>query len=117
MSVLDQLQQKILNEARALSPWVQEMREDFHRHPELRFEEHRTSEVCATELENVGISVERAVGLTGVVGTPPRLTPTIWPSDLRPSESPKPCVCPTVHPTLCPTVRPSDRSTSDRPDV
>tara|TARA_B100000676_G_C18081695_1_gene851733 strand:- start:2355 stop:3590 length:1236 start_codon:yes stop_codon:yes gene_type:complete len=68
MSVLDQLQQKILNEARALSPWVQEMREDFHRHPELRFEEHRTSEVCATELENVGISVERAVGLTGVVG-------------------------------------------------
>ena len=62
-------QSQILNMASGLSPWVQELREDFHRHPELRFEEHRTAEVCAGELEKMGIAVQRGVGRTGVVGT------------------------------------------------
>jgi amidohydrolase len=69
MSHPSETQVKILNMARELSPWVQEIREDLHRHPELRFEEHRTAEVCATKLEKLGIAVRRGVGRTGVVGT------------------------------------------------
>ena len=62
-------QERILKSAENIAPWVQMLREDFHRHPELRFEEHRTSEICALELEKMGISVQRGVGQTGVVGT------------------------------------------------
>ena len=47
---------------------VSEIRQDIHAHPELRFEERRTSELCATELEQLGIEVRRGVGQTGVVG-------------------------------------------------
>src|SRR5256885_6726746 len=45
-----------------------ERRRDFHAHPELGFEEHRTSDVVARELESLGIEVHRGVGGTGVVG-------------------------------------------------
>ena len=44
------------------------IRENIHTHPELRFEEHRTAELCAIELENLWIEVRRGVGGTGVVG-------------------------------------------------
>lgn len=59
---------QIVEVAREVSPWVQSFREDLHRNPEMRFEEHRTSERCASELEQMGISVKRGVGRTGVVG-------------------------------------------------
>jgi amidohydrolase len=62
------LGKQITKAARDVSPWVQDLREDFHRHPELRFEEHRTAERCASELEKIGIAVQRGVGRTGVVG-------------------------------------------------
>lgn len=44
------------------------IRQDFHRHPELGFEEHRTSARVAELLEEWGIEVTRGVGGTGVVG-------------------------------------------------
>ncbi|MFO8059742.1 MAG: amidohydrolase [Bacillota bacterium] len=44
-----------------------EIRRDLHRHPELGFEEHRTSAVVAEYLESVGADVEIVAG-TGVVG-------------------------------------------------
>ncbi len=45
-----------------------EIRRDFHAHPELGMEEHRTAERVATLLEGWGIEVHRGIGRTGVVG-------------------------------------------------
>ena len=44
-----------------------EWRRDFHAHPELGFEEFRTSAKVAEELEKLGYRVRRNVGRTGVV--------------------------------------------------
>jgi hippurate hydrolase len=43
-------------------------RRDIHAHPELRFEEHRTSEFVAGKLADFGCEVHRNIGKTGVVG-------------------------------------------------
>ncbi|MEM9044313.1 MAG: M20 aminoacylase family protein [Pseudomonadota bacterium] len=43
-------------------------RHDLHRHPELGFDEHRTSTRVAELLESFGLDVHRGVGQTGVVG-------------------------------------------------
>ncbi len=44
------------------------IRRDLHAHPELGFEEHRTSDIVAARLAAWGIEVHRGVGGTGVVG-------------------------------------------------
>ena len=44
-----------------------ELRRDFHKHPELGFEEHRTSEIVANYLEKCGLNVKRGIAKTGVV--------------------------------------------------
>jgi hippurate hydrolase len=44
-------------------------RRDLHAHPELGFEEFRTSDLVAARLAEWGIEVERGIGGTGVVGT------------------------------------------------
>ena len=46
-----------------------ELRHDLHSHPELGFEEERTSGIVASLLEEAGIDVHRGLGGTGVVGT------------------------------------------------
>ena len=54
-----------------LTDWQDEMtawRRDFHAHPEIGFEEHRTSEIVAGKLAEWGIEVHRGLGGTGVVG-------------------------------------------------
>jgi hippurate hydrolase len=43
-------------------------RRDLHTHPELGFEEHRTSDVVAAKLESFGIEVHRGIAGTGLVG-------------------------------------------------
>jgi amidohydrolase len=43
-------------------------RRDIHAHPELGFEEQRTSEIVANKLAECGIEVHRGLGKTGVVG-------------------------------------------------
>src|SRR5437764_8483437 len=43
-------------------------RRDFHAHPELGFEEHRTADIVAKQLEALGIEVHRGIGGTGIVG-------------------------------------------------
>lgn len=45
------------------------LRRDFHRHPELAFEEHRTSKRVAELLQSWGYTVHRGLAATGVVGT------------------------------------------------
>ena len=44
------------------------VRRDIHKHPELPFDEHRTSALVATKLQEWGYQVERGLGGTGVVG-------------------------------------------------
>ncbi|MEM7405348.1 MAG: M20 aminoacylase family protein [Pseudomonadota bacterium] len=48
---------------------LQELRRDIHQHPELAYEEHRTADLVARELESYGLEVARGLGQTGVVGT------------------------------------------------
>ena len=43
-------------------------RRDLHRHPELGFEEERTSQLVAERLEGFGCEVHRGIAKTGVVG-------------------------------------------------
>ena len=43
-------------------------RRDIHAHPELGFQELRTSDLVASQLQSFGIEVHRGVGKTGVVG-------------------------------------------------
>ena len=42
-------------------------RRDIHAHPELGFEEHRTSDAVAEKLRGFGLEVHRGIGKTGVV--------------------------------------------------
>jgi len=44
------------------------LRRDLHAHPELGFEEVRTSGIVAKALELLGVEVHRGIGKTGVVG-------------------------------------------------
>lgn len=44
------------------------IRRDLHAHPEIGFEEHRTSGIVADKLQQWGIEVHRGLGGTGVVG-------------------------------------------------
>jgi len=44
------------------------LRRDFHQHPELGFEEVRTSRIVAEHLTALGLEVQRGIAETGVVG-------------------------------------------------
>jgi amidohydrolase len=57
-----------LNEAKQLFPYAQELRRDFHMHPELGFQEVRTAGIVAQELNKLGIEVTTGIAETGVVG-------------------------------------------------
>ena len=61
MSILDHIRQFHAE----LTAW----RRDFHAHPELGFEEQRTSGLVAQRLADFGCEVHRGLGKTGVVGT------------------------------------------------
>ena len=55
-----------INEFHAdLTAW----RRDIHAHPELGFQENRTSDLVAEKLAAFGCEVQRGIGKTGVVGT------------------------------------------------
>jgi amidohydrolase len=55
-------------EALALEEELVARRRDFHRHPELAFNEVRTARIVAEELSGLGMEVRTGVGQTGVVG-------------------------------------------------
>lgn len=57
-----------LAEANALRDELIERRRDFHRHPEIAFEEVRTAGIVADELNRLGLEVQTGIGKTGVVG-------------------------------------------------
>jgi len=47
---------------------IQTIRRDLHAHPELGYQEQRTSDLIASQLQQWGIEVNRGLGGTGVVG-------------------------------------------------
>ena len=59
-----QLIDSIVTESAALKA----LRRDLHAHPELCFEERRTSDLVAERLRSWGVDVYRGLGRTGVVG-------------------------------------------------
>ncbi len=62
--MIDQLRKDAENLSRELKDW----RRDFHRHPEVGFEERRTHSVLLKFLEGIGLPVKTAGG-TGLVAT------------------------------------------------
>ena len=59
----------VINSIAALEDEMTEWRRDFHAHPEMGFEEFRTSQIVAEKLASWGIEVTRGLAGTGVVGT------------------------------------------------
>ena len=57
-----------LDEALAIKNEIIDLRRDFHRHPELGFEEKRTAGIVAQRLEDLGLQVKTGIAETGVVG-------------------------------------------------
>ncbi|HEU4962590.1 MAG TPA: amidohydrolase [Bacilli bacterium] len=61
------MRDRIAQRVRALHPQLIEQRRDFHRHPELAFQEYRTSQVVAEWLMKLGLEVHTGIAQTGVV--------------------------------------------------
>ena len=59
---------KLVDPIIAFQSELQAIRRDLHAHPELCYEEQRTSDVVAAKLTEWGIPVIRGLGITGVVG-------------------------------------------------
>ncbi len=57
-----------LEEAQALIEQLVAWRRDFHRHPELGLEEHRTAGIVAQTLRELGYQVQTGIAETGVIG-------------------------------------------------
>ncbi|HKS89891.1 MAG TPA: M20 aminoacylase family protein, partial [Stellaceae bacterium] len=58
----------VVEQVRAFHDDLTAWRRDIHAHPELGFEERRTSDLVAGKLAEFGIEVTRGLGKTGVVG-------------------------------------------------
>jgi hippurate hydrolase len=58
----------VINRLADLQPEMAAWRQDFHKHPELRFEEHRTAARVAELLKGWGIETHTGIATTGVVG-------------------------------------------------
>jgi amidohydrolase len=58
-----------LEQAKAIAAELVEIRRDFHRHPEVSWEEVRTSQKIADYCEKLGLAVTRNAVKTGVVAT------------------------------------------------
>jgi hippurate hydrolase len=59
---------KLLEEILADHGAIGDLRRDIHAHPELAFQEQRTSELIARVLTEWGIPIHRGLGKTGIVG-------------------------------------------------
>ena len=58
---------KLLKLAQSLQEETIAQRRDFHRHPELGFQEHRTSKIVADAMRALALNVETEVAQTGVI--------------------------------------------------
>jgi amidohydrolase len=55
-------------QAQNLFEYTRALRRDFHQHPELGFQEVRTSGIVARELVDAGLEVQTGIAETGVIG-------------------------------------------------
>jgi IAA-amino acid hydrolase len=60
---------QLLSKAKEIQPWIVEKRRKIHRHPELMYEEFETSKLVQETLTDLGISYDKDIAITGVVGT------------------------------------------------
>ena len=58
----------IINRIAGFQEQMTDWRQDIHAHPEIAFQENRTSDLVAEQLESFGIEVNRGLAQTGVVG-------------------------------------------------
>ena len=56
-------------EAKEISDWIIKLRRELHRHPELMYEEVKTSALVRRELDNLGISYKSPIAKTGVLAS------------------------------------------------
>ena len=59
---------QLLDPISAFQSSIRQIRRDIHAHPELCYQEQRTSDVVAQKLTEWGIPIIRGLGVTGVVG-------------------------------------------------
>ena len=59
----------IINRIAEFHAEMTQWRHQIHAHPETAFEEHKTAKLVAGLLESFGVSVDRGVARTGVIGT------------------------------------------------
>ncbi len=58
----------IIEKSKELESYIIDKRRDFHKNPEIKFEEERTSSIVKDELNKLGYSIEETAG-TGVIAT------------------------------------------------
>ena len=56
-------------EAKKISDWIIDIRRELHKHPELMYEEIKTSALVRRELDNLGISYQSPIAKTGVLAS------------------------------------------------
>ncbi len=59
---------RLTSDIQELVPDLVALRRDLHEHPELAFEEVRTSSIVEQRLRHLGLEVQTGVGKTGVIG-------------------------------------------------
>ena len=57
----------MLEQAHSINETLVSLRHEFHRHPELGFEEHRSAQLIADRLAELGLTPRTGVAKTGVV--------------------------------------------------
>ena len=58
---------KIKDESKSISDWIIKIRRELHEHPELMYEEFKTSELIRRELDKLEITYKHPVAETGVL--------------------------------------------------
>ena len=56
-------------EAKKISDWIIDIRRELHKHPELMYEEIKTSALVRRELDNLGITYQSPIAKTGVLAS------------------------------------------------